>query len=68
MTSYVSAIEIIREMSGMSSPLEAARVAAAVDALVVGPDDVGDRAVALDLAHDLRALVRVHLDELPVVS
>ena len=46
---------------------EAARVAAAVDALVVGEDDVGHRAVAVDAPDEARTLVGVRADDLPVL-
>ncbi len=42
------------------------RVAAAVDALVVVEDRVGDRAVAVELADERRAVLRVAADHLPV--
>ena len=46
--------------------LHAARVAEAVDSLVVGEDDLADRLVAVDLGDDPRPLVGVLLDLLPV--
>ena len=47
--------------------LEAARIAFAVDPLVVGEDDVGDRAVAVQRGDDAGALLRVALDQHPVL-
>ena len=58
---------MIRASSGMSSPFEAARIALAVDPLVVGEDDLGDRAVAVERGDDPRALLRVALDQHPVL-
>ena len=46
---------------------EAVRVAVAVDALVVGEDDLGDRAVAVDPARPARALLGVALDDLELL-
>ena len=46
---------------------EAARIALAVDALVVGEDDLADRLVAVDLRDDPRALGGVGLDRLPLL-
>ena len=43
------------------------RIALAVHALVVSEDDLADRPVALDLGDDLRALVGVHADDVPVL-
>ena len=40
------------------------RVAAAVDALVVAADDLGDRAVAVDLGDQLGADLGMALDDL----
>ena len=34
---------------------------------MVGDDDLPDRAVALDLGHDPRALVGMHADDVPVL-
>ena len=44
-----------------------ARVAAAVPALVVGVHDLGHRPVAVDPAHDPRAVLGVALDHLPLL-
>ena len=44
-----------------------ARVALAVDPLVVGEDDVGDRPVAVERRDHARALLRVALDQHPVL-
>ncbi len=46
--------------------LEPARVPEAVQALVVGEDDLADRAIAVDLRHDPGALLGVLADLLPV--
>ena len=59
---------MIRAASGISSPDEAVRVAAAVDPLVVGEDDLGDRAVALDPLDEPRALLRMAADDLAICS
>ena len=47
--------------------LEAARIAFAVDPLVVGEDDLRDRAVAVERGDDAGALLRVALDQHPVL-
>ena len=57
----------MRAPSGISSPADAGRVAAAGELLVVVQDDLGDRAVALDALDELRALLRMELDQLPLV-
>ena len=46
---------------------EAARVALAVDPLVVGEDDLGDRPVAVERGDDPGALLRVAADQHPVL-
>ena len=46
---------------------EAARIALAVDPLVVGEDDLGDRAVAVERGDDAGALLRVAADQHPVL-
>ena len=46
---------MIRAIGGISSPWSPLRVAAAVDALVVGADDLGDRPVDADVAQQLGA-------------
>ena len=51
----------------MSSPAEVARVAAAVDPLVVAEHDLRDVPVAVHAAHDVRAPLRVRADQLPVL-
>ena len=50
--------DLARRPGGAGSPCR--------PALVVGQDDLGDRAVAVDLGDDPRALVGVHADDLPV--
>ena len=57
----------MREPSGMCVGAEAVGIAAAVDALVVAEHDVGDRAVALDAADELGALLGMELDDLPLL-
>ncbi len=47
-------------------PFEAARIALAVDPLVVGEDDLGDRPVAVQRGDHARALLRMAADQHPV--
>ena len=58
---------MMRDGSGISLPIRPGRIAAAVDALVVVEDRVGDRAVAVERADERRAVLRVAADHGPVL-
>ena len=58
---------MIRASSGISSPALLVRVALAVPALVTGADDRADVAELVDRREDLRAQLRVHLDQRALV-
>ena len=58
---------MIRASSGIVVAVQAARVALAVDPLVVGEDDLGDRAVAVQRGDDAGALLGVAADQHPVL-
>ena len=58
---------MMRAPSGIVLAGDAGRVAAAGEALVVVQDDLGDGAVALDALDELGALLRMELDQLPLV-
>ena len=57
----------MRDRRGIVVAGEAARIPAAVDALVVGEDDLGDVLVVGQMADELRAALGVALDDLPLL-
>ncbi len=57
----------MRDASGISLPIRPAGIAAAVDALVVVEDRVGDGPEAVELADHRRAVLRVAADHRPVL-